>query len=614
MVDPTRSSYVAGTSVGPIAVTSRALPAHRFSAAVALAPDRTAIVAPGGELTFAELDARVSAVAAVLRSRGAEPGSVVGVCLPRSTDLLATMLAVWRTGAAILPLDPSQPAARLRLMTDDARARLIATAASVDCWRSERAVVALDAVPDPVGGARGPGLRAASLAPHDPAYVMYTSGSTGRPKGVQVSHGNVAHLIAALEDAAFYSAEPRIVAWNASVSFDASVQQWVRVCRGDTLVMLGADDRHNPAQLAALLRRHRVTDLDVTPSHWDVIHEPVVQETPAGTPLRLFVGGEAIPPKMWADLVAAADRGVLQPINAYGPTECTVDATAAWIEGERPHIGKPLPGVRALVLDARLRAVAIGQVGELYLAGPGVALGYLNRSGLTALRFVAALTGAPGSRMYRTGDRARWCEDGTLEFLGRADRQVKLHGHRIELGEIEAALGEHPRVAAAVVQVRPDPLAGPRLVAYYRAAAPTVVAADVRDFLAARLPGYMVPAAFVALDAFPLTASGKVAFSALPDPVPAALPSGPGSASANAGDTPVERWMVETWTQILGNHVLATDDFFGLGGHSLSVLRLVAQVRKRIGVTLSVRDVYRHPRLRDLARHVEHLGGRMDEA
>ncbi len=577
---------------------------RRFQQVVADAPDRPAIRWAAGELSFAGLYERVTHLAGALHRRGVGPGARVGVCLPRHPDLLVTLLAVWLAGAAYVPLDPAYPAERLRFMADDAGVALVVAPAEADAaWSTGRTVIALDSLSAEHGGAVEPDLPCPSLRP---AYVIYTSGSTGRPKGVEASQGGVAHLLRGLEDAGIYAADPRTVAWNASVSFDASIQQWVRICRGDTIVLLDEDLRSAPEAMATYLSAAGVTDLDLTPSHWEVLSEQLTPRTAPAVPLRIFLGGEAVPPAMWRSLTDAAGGGLIEAVNLYGPTECTVDATAGWVNGPGPHVGRPLAGVRAYVLDERLRPVVAGDEGELYLAGDGVANGYANRPGLTAERFVADASGPAGSRMYRTGDRGRLRADGVLEYTGRMDRQVKVHGYRIEPGEIEAVLGGHEHVSAVVVRVHTDDRLGPVLVAYYTHAGPAEVPVQaLRDRIAAQLPEFMVPSVFVAMSAMPRTTSGKIDVAALPEPVLGGADD-PSDGAAPAG--PLEELIARTWADVLGqDSVSATDDFFALGGHSLVALRVVAQLKKQLGVVVPTKLVYEYPRLRDLAARVDAL-------
>ncbi|WP_051711712.1 non-ribosomal peptide synthetase [Streptomyces sp. NRRL S-350] len=574
-------------------------PLLRFRAAAAAHPERTAVTTPAGDrLTFAELDSRAGGLAAALTAAGVRPGTAVGISLARGVELVAALLAVWHAGAAYVPLDPAHPAERLDHVVRDAGITVVVAAGGGHRWAPEVRVVA----PDATAAHPAPPV---PVPPAAPAYVIYTSGSTGRPKGVTVTRGGVAQLLAALEARGIYRDAPGRVAWNASVSFDASVQQWARVCRGDGLLLLTDELRAEPEALAAYLLAHGATDLDTTPAHWSALRDQVAAaaERLPERPLRLFIGGEAVPPAMWTDLAGLAGRGLVRAVNLYGPTECTVDATAGWVTDGTPHIGTPLPGVGAHVLDDALRPA---QEGELYLTGAGLAQGYLSRPGLTAERFVAAPSGPPGSRMYRTGDRVRRRPDGGLDYLGRVDHQVKVNGFRVELGEIEAALTDHPAVAAAVVVLRPD-AAGATLAGYVvprPGVTPDLGA--VREHLAARLPAYMLPS-LTALARLPLAVGGKVDRAALPDPAVEAVPDG-GEAAEALPTGEFEVTVAEAWQEVLGRErVLATDDFFALGGHSLMALRVVANLKRQLGVVIPSRLVYQHPRLRDLAREAAQL-------
>ncbi|GHG50602.1 non-ribosomal peptide synthetase [Streptomyces griseocarneus] len=573
-------------------------PVDRFRQTVRALPDRTAVIGPDGTLTFAGLDARTADLAGRLHALGIGPGDRVGVGLPRGVDWVVAPLAVWRAGAAYVPLDPAHPEARLARIAAGAGLRAL-VADTTPAWLTGVPVLA----PGPTGTPAPPRVAPAA---HDPAYVIHTSGSTGTPKGVEAGRGGVASLVAGLEQRGVYADGHRVVAWNASMSFDASVQQWVRVCRGDTLVVLDDADRTDPHRLAALLAEHGVTDLDLTPSHWEALAPHLLPQAPPERMLRLLIGGEPVPPRMWRELADAWTEGRIEAFNLYGPTETTVDATACRIEGPGPHLGSPLPRVRAYVLDGALRPAPAGTAGELYLAGPGLANGYTSRPGLTAERFVADPFAADGTRMYRSGDEVRRGADGTLEFLGRTDRQVKLRGYRVELHEVEAALRSHPGVTGAVATVREET----GLLAHYvpsGGAGPTPD--ELRAHTAAVLPGYMVPAAFVALDALPMTVSGKVDVRALPEPeADAERPGSDGSLGSDGLDGEIEELIAGVWAEVLGrDDIHPDDDFFALGGHSLVALRVVSRLKKRIGVVMPTKDIYRHPRLRDLAGHAESL-------
>ncbi|MER7673605.1 non-ribosomal peptide synthetase [Kitasatospora sp. NPDC096128] len=565
--------------------TSHIDPLAAFLAAAEAAPGRTAVRGTDGALTFAELAARTAALAGALRAHGIGRGDRVGVHLPRTTDLLVALLAVWRAGAAYVPLDPDYPAERLAFMAGDAGISLLLTAGR------GRVPLAED-VPELAPDATGPVGPDTATTARDAAYVIHTSGSTGTPKGVQATRGGVAALLAGLAGLDLYRAEPGVVGWSASVSFDASVQQWARVCRGDTVVVIDRETRTDPARLVALLDEHGVTDLDLTPSHWELLREPF-----GARRVRLFMGGEPVPERTWAELVS----GGLDALNLYGPTECTVDSTATRIAGAAPHLGGPLPGVGLHLLDERLRPVTAGATGELYVEGPGLAHGYLRRSALTAERFVASPF-TPGARMYRTGDLARYAEDGTLRFGGRADRQVKLRGFRIEPGEIEAALTRHPQVPAAAVTVHRTEHGDQQLVGYVTTTGPGAPDSDaVLAHVRTLLPAHLVPAAVVVLDALPLTPNGKVDHAALPAAHPQRESAAPADPTSPADE--VAEQVAEVWRTVLDRTDLRPDDdFLGLGGHSLAALRVTHLLRRALGIEIQLRHLLDS---RDLADFTE---------
>jgi amino acid adenylation domain-containing protein len=594
VVSPHERDRLAAWEQGPAPVPAGSVLA-RFTDAVRAAPDRRAVVAGGEELTFAELDARARGIAALLCERGVMPEEVVGVSTARSSDLPASILGVLGAGAAYLPLDPTYPAQRLRLVAADAGVRFVL--AGGDGAASLREALGAAAVIVDPGDAEG----AASTAPFaDPrpeqlAYVIYTSGSTGTPKGVCVTHGGVTNLLAALEARGVAPDAPATVAWNASASFDASVQQWARLARGDTLVVLDDVHRSDPDRLAELLRGEDVDELDLTPSHLAAVLDTL-------PPLRLLVGGEPIRPGLWEVLRA---RGATA-FNLYGPTECTVDATVADVgESILPTIGRPLAGVRAYVLDGWLRRVPEGAYGELYLGGAGVARGYLGQPALTAATFVPDVVAGGGARMYRTGDRARW-RNGRLELAGRLDDQVKVRGYRVELGEVASVLESVPGVADAVV-VQRDEQDGGGLAAYYTARE-ELAPAELARALAARLPDFMVPATLTQVDRIPLTDSGKVDRSKLPPP------GGDDAAAASEAATPVsdepsgpiEQLIAEVWAEVLGvDSISANDNFFSLGGHSILAIRVVARLKKRINLSIPMTAVFEYPSVRDLAAYAQ---------
>ncbi|MEV4950349.1 non-ribosomal peptide synthetase [Streptomyces sp. NPDC053755] len=601
------------------AVAARPAPADLLDRLAAVPGDRAAVVAADRALTFDDLRADAMRIATRLAAHGVGPESVVALCLPRGAGLVSALIGTLTAGAAYLPVDPKLPAERRRYLVADSGADAVVTlGGGPDDPPPLPGVPHLDLRELLADEAPVPAYRPVPVTGDTLAYVIYTSGSTGRPKGVEIGRAAAARLLAELEDVHIALTEAGRVGWNASPSFDASVQQWTRVCRGDTLVMIDDETRADPALLAALVADERLTDLDLTPSHADPLLELLGERAAGGRPLTLLIGGEAISPALWARIAQAARTGALRAVNLYGPTECTVDATAGWIEtpaGETaaPHIGAVLPGLRTRVLDERLRPVGPDGVGELYLAGPRVGRGYRRRPGLTAERFTADLgdDAEPGGRMYRTGDLVRVLPGGRLAYLGRSDGQVKLRGFRIELPEIEAALTAYAAVAEAAVVLRDDVHGAPGLVAYYRATGPVTEAA-LKELLAGSLPAYMVPAVLVALDRFPTTVNGKLDRAALPEPAPAAPQPAlraPGrAAAAEGGPSASEALIAGVWTTVLGADSIGPDDnFFKLGGHSLLAIKLVSRVRADLGVALPVKAVYANPRLRDLAAYIDGL-------
>ncbi|RKG66806.1 amino acid adenylation domain-containing protein, partial [Corallococcus exercitus] len=511
-LDASESEHLRALSRGPdIEFPSDASVSARFAAQVARTPDAVALVAGETRLTYRELRARARALAHTLRQRGVGPESVVGLCVDRTAELAVGLLGILEVGAAYLPLDPAYPAQRLAAMWEDSGAKVLVSPRRLEdvvAVPAERRLF-LDDVDPSVGGDF---VRSASDA-RTLAYVLYTSGSTGRPKGVGVPHRTVMNFFRAMD--AHVSPCPGTWLAMTSISFDISVLEllwsWTR---GFQVVL--APTGLEPAALAEALEHHAVTHFQCTPSYARALVEEPRALHALGGLRQLLVGGEALP----GGLATLLWAHVPTLLNMYGPTETTVWSSMHRVEAATTgtvSLGRPLANTGLYVLDARLQPVPVGVPGELFIGGEGVVRGYLGRSDLTAERFVPdAFRDEPGTRMYRTGDRARWLADGTLEFLGRIDHQVKLRGFRIEPGEIEAALRAHLEVREAVVAVREDVPGEQRLVAYV---VPASVDADaLREHLRSRLPGYMVPAAFVGLGALPLTPNGKVDRRALPAP------------------------------------------------------------------------------------------------
>ncbi|WAL98657.1 non-ribosomal peptide synthetase [Streptomyces sp. Je 1-369] len=593
-----RERVVGAWGSGPVVEVPEGTAPAAFAARVAETPDAAALVAADGGTvcSYAELDARADRVARLLVRRGVGPEQVVALALPRSLELVVAVLAVWKAGAAYLPIDTAYPLDRIRFMVEDARPTLVLTdTASKGLWAQGTPVVHLDdpAVQDELAS-RAPAVLAAPEPAH-PAYVIYTSGSTGTPKGVVVTHEGLVSLVASSGPHLGLGPGSRVLQF-ASPSFDAATWDWsLALLSGAALVVADAQQIAPGDALARVVSQAGVTYCMVPPSALGVLDVAQVPET-----MTVVVGGEACGP----DTVERWSPG-RRMVNAYGPTETTVCATLSDpLSGAAvPPIGRPIGNVRTYVLDDSLRPVAPGMPGELYVAGAGVARGYLNRPGLTAERFVADPYGPPGSRMYRTGDLASWNNDGTLRYLGRTDDQVKLRGYRIELGEVEAALAACPGIASATAVLREDRPGDRRLVGYVVAddSADSVDIDQVKKTVAARLPDHMVPSAVVTVDGLPLLPNGKLDRKALPAPDYSGT-----AASSRAPRDAREEILAGLFTEVLGLDRIGVDDnFFDLGGHSLLAMRLIGRVRAVMGVDLVIRDLFAAPTIAGLARTVE---------
>ncbi|WP_329268215.1 non-ribosomal peptide synthase/polyketide synthase [Streptomyces sp. NBC_01451] len=575
-----------------------------FEAQVAAAPEAVAVVAGPVTWTFAELNERANRLARLLTEHGAGPERIVALSLPRTADFLLAILAVLKSGAAYLPIDADLPAERVRSMLDDAGPRLVLTTEALAAGLPDSDVprLLLDTDDTAVRLLAQPADNPATGPdPDHPAYVIHTSGSTGRPKGVVVCHRSVVNLFhshrRALHDLAKANTGRRHLRvghfW--SFSFDASWQPQLWLLDGHALYILDDETRRDPELTAAAIRAEGIDFIEVTPSFLAQMADSGLIKD-GSCPLAVVgVGGEAVPDALWNELAALPDT---EAFNLYGPTEATVDALAARVrESERPVVGRPVGNTRAYVLDARLRPVPPGVTGELYLAGEGLARGYLGRPELTAERFTADPFGELGSRMYRTGDLARWTTEGTLEYLGRADDQVKIRGFRIELAEIEAVLDRQPEVGQVVVVAREDRPRIRQLAAYVVPAdgGPAPDPSDLRARVAAALPDYMVPTAVVVLDELPLLSNGKLDRRALP------APRFTGATGGRPPANDVERTLCARFAEVLGlPGISADDDFFTLGGDSIVAMQLVSRARAG-GLRITPRQVFQHRTVAALA-------------
>ncbi|NPC83010.1 non-ribosomal peptide synthase/polyketide synthase, partial [Pyxidicoccus fallax] len=579
---------------------------ERISAQAARTPDAVAAVSDSGSLTYAQLEARSDLLASHLRQLGVRPGTLVALCMERSLELPVALLAILKAGGAYVPLDPAYPRERLAFMLQDTAAPVLLTQQHLRGLLPDGPiVVCLDAGGNVMGGAEASGP-SVQVSPHSAAYVIYTSGSTGQPKGTVISHRALANHMAWLVSTFSLSSSDRVLL-KTPLSFDASVWEcWAPLLVGAPLVLAPPEAHRDPAALLACVVRQRVTVLQVVPSMLRfMLEEGYLRRA---THLRwLFCGGEALASELGPRLRAVLPE--VRLVNLYGPTEVTIDSTFAEASGPESGltvpIGRPVANTRAYVLDARMQPVPTGVPGELYLGGVQLAHGYLNRPHLTAERFVPdALSGEAGARLYRTGDKVRWLDDGTLEYLGRIDFQVKLRGQRIELGEIEAALKQQPGVRDATVLVREDVPGNQRLVGYVVPVAEGSRETEaLRSGLLRHLPEYMVPSTFVFLEALPLTPNGKLDRKALPPPEA-------GGDSFVAPSTPVQRQLASLWSDLLhAERVGIHDSFFSLGGHSLLATQLVSRVRTAFGVELPLRAVFESPTLSGLSQRISALQG-----
>ncbi|MFF8961099.1 amino acid adenylation domain-containing protein, partial [Streptomyces sp. NPDC014894] len=545
-----------------------------FADRVAAAPDVPAVRSGADVLSYGELDERSNRLARALIEAGVGRERVVGLCLPRGVDMVVGLLAVWKAGGAYVPLDPEYPADRLAYMVADSGAVLVLASADTEPAGIDVPVLRLEDVQETSAAP----LRTVT-SPEQLAYVIYTSGSTGRPKGVAVAHGGVANLAQVMRPV--LGVDEGVVALQfASFSFDAAVLDVaVTLAAGGTLVIASSEERTEPEALAELVRTSGVEVASVVPSLLGVLD-------PAAVPgvWNWVLGAE----RLNADLASRWVAGS-RVWNTYGPTEATVISTAGAVdedirpEDQSPGIGRPIGNTQVFVLDGFLQPVPVGVTGELYVAGAGLARGYAGRPDLTAERFVASPF---GGRVYRSGDLARWTADGRLLFVGRADDQVKIRGFRVEPGEVASVIAAHESVGQIAVVAREDRPGDKWLVAYIVPAADQIDPAELREFAAERLPQYMIPAAFVVLDALPLTVNGKLDRAALPAPESA------GNTGGRAPATPAEEVFCALFAEVLGlEQVSADGSFFELGGDSIMSMLLVSGAR-RAGLVITARQVF----------------------
>ncbi len=590
-----------------------------FEEQVARTPDADAVSFEGERLTFAKLNERANRIAWLLRERGVGPGKLVGILMEKSLHLVPAVLGVVKAGGAYIPLDPLYPPDRIDFMVSDARPELLLTVqGNLELpLTSDVPRVAVDA-PDALD-AYEPTNPPALAGGRDLAYVIYTSGSTGKPKGAMIQNRSLVSAYFAYERA-YRLRELRAHAQMASFSFDVFTGDMIRsLLAGAKLVLCPIETVVDPAALHELMLAEGIDAAEFVPATASLLFEYLQHESKTLEHMRLVI----VSSEAWRNDRYVFFKSLCGPstrlINAYGLTEATIDSTwfeptseAELLPGRFVPIGRPLDNTQAYILDAALEPQPIGIPGELCIGGVAVARGYLNRPELTAEKFVPDPFGEdqPDELLYRTGDLARWLPDGTIDFLGRTDRQIKIRGFRIEPGEIEAVLERHHRIRAAAVIDRRDPRGEPRLVAYIDSDEASHSDDELRAFVSEHVPGYMIPSAYVVLDALPYTPNGKVDRYALPDPE---WDQASSSEEFVAPRTDTERAVARIWEAVLGaQEISIRDNFFAVGGHSLIAMQVMSRIRDEVGVALSLRAIFDAPTVMELAAAVDTERGRAD--
>ncbi len=565
-------------------------------------------------LTYRELDLRANQLAHLLRGLGCVADTLVGICLPRGLNLLTAILAVLKAGAAYVPLDPTYPAERLAFQVEDAGVAVLitdsASAPTVRNGASAWKLIDMDSDCDSIGG-QSESAPDWQIGADDLAYAIYTSGSTGKPKGALISHRGLTNYLSWAADA--YKANEGCGApVNTAIGFDATITSlFLPLVTGGRVLLL--PERETIESLTNALLSHRDFSLvKLTPAHLEILSQTMPAAECAGRANAFVIGGEALRGDMLAFWQKYAPATRL--INEYGPTETVVGCCVYEASGPLPGgvpIGRPIANTRLYVLDRKSQPVPFLVTGELYIGGAGVARGYLNRPDLTSSLFLPdPFSGEPDARMYRTGDLVRYLPDGNLDFLGRADTQVKLRGYRIETGEIESLLRQHPAVTDCVVDLREDQPGNRTLAAYVVGRDQALPATELRRYLAERLPDYMLPSAFVVLDSLPLTPNGKIDRGALPAPVPDHRDS-----KIMPPRDPLELKLVGIWKQVLDRRpVGVTDNFFDLGGHSLLAVRLMARMQREFGKNITLATILKGPTVEQMARILRQQSHRDDSA
>jgi len=561
---------------------------REFEAQAKQTPDATAVVYGDRQLTFRELSSRSNQFARYLQEKGVQRGDLIGICVERSEEMLVALLGIWKTGAGYVPLDPGYPDDRLAYMCEQSQLKFLISQNSLaeKVQTFDKPFFEIDTDREQTDN-QSPDLVEPNGEPADTAYVIYTSGSTGKPKGVNVPHGAVVNFLYGMREQPGFDATDSILAVT-TLSFDIAVLElYLPLLSGGKVVIADAETASDGNRLIEAIDKHNITVLQATPATWRLL----IASGWKGKPIKALCGGEPMP----TDLVEPLLKRVAALWNMYGPTETTVwSSVFPIVDAESPIlIGKPIANTQLYLFDEQNQSVPLGVPGEVYIGGAGVTLGYLHRNDLTDDRFIDNPYFNPfanyvSSKLYKTGDLARYRSDGNIEFLRRNDKQVKVRGYRIELGEIEQILTSHEAIAQGVVIVREDNVGDARLVAYYVPANDEfVTASDLRKHLRETLPHYMIPQHFVELDSFPQTNNGKIDYRALPAPEGAVAESN----DFVAPDSESEIFLASVWQEKLNaEEISVNDNFFNIGGHSLLVMQIISHVEQEYGVRLSPQD------------------------
>ena len=571
-----------------------------FEEQVERSPDAIAVVFEEEQLTYLELNQRANRIAHHLKTLGVGPEVLVGICVERSLEMVVGLLGILKAGGAYVPLDPAYPKDRLSHMLSS-QASVVLTSEKLIAQLPEHTsrVVRLDADWGVIEqmSEENP---LSNVQPQNLAYVIYTSGSTGKPKGITIEHRSVLNLATGLHQAIYdhYQDSQLRVSVNGSLSFDTSVKQIIQLLYGHTLEIVPEAVRFDGNALLSFLQKHKIDVFDCTPSQLGVLIAAGLLASNSA-PLAVLVGGEKIDESTWLALQQAEN---INFYNVYGPTECTVDATVCSVKmaGSKPIIGRPITNTQIYILDRHLQPVGVGVAGELYIGGYGLARGYLNRPDLTQEKFIPnPFSNQPGSRLYKTGDKARYLPDGNIEFLGRIDNQVKIRGFRIELGEIETAIAQYPGVRETVVIAREDVPGHKYLVAYIVPNHEGAIASsDLRGFLKDKLPDYMIPGVFVMLNGLPLTPNGKVDQKALPTPDTARQEL---KADLVAPRTRFEEILAQIWREVFHREFISIhNNFFEVGGDSILSIQIISKANSA-GLHLTVKQIFQHQTIAELA-------------